>query len=316
MQWMSLSITAASVHALNQSWFVPLQISEACLNFSASERTKQLKWFPREPHIHSGFIFSDVSSVLVSLTLSRDISSPQTQNPLILKAVTITLAAFSHAKWCHQMCSHAVTPISLLISKSSDQIHAREMRWNSPHLSVWPDDNITRRGQRFPAFPSMWRKCSRYCWSAPLPYCFSICRANAALLPSQQYPDLLAPLAYVICTCYCTHTHIHTHRSTLSCFPLSPQTHPRDPAWTEYHTKAWHVCVCCCKCPRTRVEPSVQNGCARLSAVVHRRSETNKLPSSHTLTHTHTLRRTYKNMPYAHDQPITHPTTCLTQCIM
>lgn len=156
------------------------------------------------------YFFSDVTSVLVSLTLSRDISSPQTQNPLILKAVTITLAAFSHAKWCHQMCSHAVTPISLLSSKSSDQIHAREMRWNSPHLSVWPDDNITRRGQRFPAFPSMWRKCSRYYWSAPLPYCFSICRANAALLPSQQYPDLLAPLAYVICTCYCTHTHTHT----------------------------------------------------------------------------------------------------------
>lgn len=148
-------------------------------------------------------------------------------------------------------------------------------------------------GLKFSAFPEMYSRFSYYNWSAPLPYCFSLSCANTKLLPSPQWPDLLAPNACGICDLYVI-VYTHTHY-TVSCFPLLPQTHPRDLAWTKYHTKACHVCCVCiyvCKCMCVSVHANIQEpgwsllfwAGVCLSAVLHRRSETNNSPSTHTHT--------------------------------
>lgn len=134
-------------------------------------------------------------------------SSPQTRNPPILKAVTITLAACGVIRCACTLSRQFHCWFSCLAIKF---MHVKLD--NVARLPVWTNDNRTgRRGKKFLAFPAMYCKFSYYYWSVPLPCCLGLSRANATLSPSQQSSDLLAPNACGICDLYMllyTHTEI------------------------------------------------------------------------------------------------------------
>ena len=234
------------------------------------------------------------------------------------------------------MCSHAAAAAAAAAATATSPIFIADFparqsnpcKGNEVKLCPFPSGNVTRRGSLQHSHHHSQRRAvsshitievhhSRIVLASDVPV-----QVNRA----QTFWPRIRLEAYVVCICYCAHTHTltHTQKYSISYFPLLPATRPRDPAWTEYHTKACHVCCVCawmcvflCVCVCVCVWAQMSEGpggafcsepacvcvcvCVSLSAVLHRRSETNKSPSTHPHTHTHTHTHTHRlHTPHRH----------------